>query len=641
MGRRKGTKRKAVRQLTPLRSSRSDPGAGPSRGNSEDDPVSGTVRQTRARRRAVESLTNSISSRNTARTTNPEVSVNEGENSVQNGDRQARDGNGDRDGDVGVDIPNAEQPNEGAERESGRQPEAPVRPQDPGEFGVHSVLNVDSTVNTENVLNERAPMMPVVITCVSQLMVPSSASCTSGTNPIYVAANNLAGGVSVRNADVSSSLGFVSTEGVGTLPRMASTSGMGLSSIGRVGSLPMGSQQAQSSLGGVGQVNTLTGVDQVDRLRGVGQVDTLRGVGQVDTGFGVRQENTVLRGVGPVDTSISSVGIMDTTLRGVGHVEAALRGTGQGDMGLRGIGHGDALRGVGYGVGTLRGAGQGDGMTGSSAALGINTSTLGNISNSTSAVPSIDSHMLGLNLPSNPFNPLTSVCSGLGDGLPLSLRNKIINSEYIEFGTILEKTENMGTDPKQFSLSVEEGGAIVWKDNKPKRPITSIHIWTSAFLIFAGVYLRAHPGRTQELLKYCHIVRTAASRHVGWGWRSYDAKFRMRQSQMPHRSWAVIDGELWAIYVSGSPSFQSFRIGNGADKSTMSKNFRPSNPTKTNIRGRNESQAAMWRQVIANKACFDFNSGGCSRSKCKFFHKCSQCNSTAHGAKACKQTQKS
>ena len=32
-----------------------------------------------------------------------------------------------------------------------------------------------------------------------------------------------------------------------------------------------------------------------------------------------------------------------------------------------------------------------------------------------------------------------------------------------------------------------------------------------------SVYMSALSNRAQQLIKYCHTVRTAASRHTGWG----------------------------------------------------------------------------------------------------------------------------
>ena len=118
---------------------------------------------------------------------------------------------------------------------------------------------------------------------------------------------------------------------------------------------------------------------------------------------------------------------------------------------------------------------------------------------------------------------------------------------------LLEKCEFQdNNDKKGKALSVNNLGQVVWEEVKPKRFISSIHSWTSAFLCYTSVYVGAHPHRAQELLKYAHIVRTAATRFGGWGWCNYDVQFRMRQQSQPQRSWAVIDGELWALCVSTS-----------------------------------------------------------------------------------------
>ena len=167
-----------------------------------------------------------------------------------------------------------------------------------------------------------------------------------------------------------------------------------------------------------------------------------------------------------------------------------------------------------------------------------------------------------VNTPTFNANPLVSVCSDLGEGLPQTIKSKIVNREFVEFGAILAKSEYQGQDEQEFALKVNNAGEIMWKNNQPKVPVSSIHTWTSAFLIFSAVYLRAHPHRTQELLKYCNIVRTAAARHSGFGWRKYDIQFRMRQHIQPHRSWAVIDGELWAMYVQTSGPVVSFGVSN-------------------------------------------------------------------------------
>ena len=66
-------------------------------------------------------------------------------------------------------------------------------------------------------------------------------------------------------------------------------------------------------------------------------------------------------------------------------------------------------------------------------------------------------------------------------------------------------------------------------------------------------YLSYHPHLTQGILKYMYTVRSAASRFGSYGWRQYDINFRMRQQRTPQRSWSLIDGELWDLFVISPP----------------------------------------------------------------------------------------
>ncbi len=242
------------------------------------------------------------------------------------------------------------------------------------------------------------------------------------------------------------------------------------------------------------------------------------------------------------------------------------------------------------------------------------------------------------------MDPLVSVCSPLAASIPQALKTKIIGSEFVDFGLLLEKSEKGGQEQKDFSLTVGEGGRLLWHNNKPKREVNSIYSWTTAFLIYSSVYLSAHPQRAQELLKYAHIVRTAANRHEGWGWRVYDIQFRMRQQWNPLRSWALIDGELWTLYVSSSPvrsTFSQAQGGLGQSKTrkegSMSNahNFRAFNQKKGRDGASLGMSAIEFRKAVSGKLCFDFNSSGCTRQKCKFMHKCSKCSGINHGAQKC------
>ena len=252
------------------------------------------------------------------------------------------------------------------------------------------------------------------------------------------------------------------------------------------------------------------------------------------------------------------------------------------------------------------------------------------------------------------LNALTTVCAPLGVGVPQNLKEKIVKGEFIELGQLLDATE-----PKKvfnFTLNMNNKGQLLWEDGRPKRRITSIHMWTNAFLIFSAVFLEAHPHRTQELLKYMSLVRTAASRYQGFGWRDYDKHFRMRQQVQPLRSWASIDSELWSLYAASGPVMQygyastastttssSSNVSGSAGIGPMRSSFRKpsqftfSKPSPFTFRtGGNAPRQQFSTQGPFGPTCFAFNGAGCARAQCRFQHKCFKCKGTGHGAASCK-----
>lgn len=77
--------------------------------------------------------------------------------------------------------------------------------------------------------------------------------------------------------------------------------------------------------------------------------------------------------------------------------------------------------------------------------------------------------------------------------------------------------------------------------------------------VYISIYLEANLIRSHELLKYGQLIRSAASRYYGYGWRDYDIEFRHRM----HRKgglWSSIDGELWLLHVIGGGSPRNMRI---------------------------------------------------------------------------------
>lgn len=213
--------------------------------------------------------------------------------------------------------------------------------------------------------------------------------------------------------------------------------------------------------------------------------------------------------------------------------------------------------------------------------------------------------------------PLASVCDPLGATVPVNIKEKIVKSEYIELDLLLER--HIPSPSSSFTLSLDNSGQLLLKDVKKRQQIISIMGWTDAFLIFSSVFVGVHPARAQEMFKYMHVIRMAAARFGGRGWMEYDRQFRMRQQLHPHRSWATIDGELWALFLSAPAAFYTGfggQKGGGQVLPAKQRSFRTF-PRNSGV-------------------CFAFNRGGCKNAQCRFSHKCSVCQSNDHGGATCK-----
>ena len=98
-----------------------------------------------------------------------------------------------------------------------------------------------------------------------------------------------------------------------------------------------------------------------------------------------------------------------------------------------------------------------------------------------------------------------------------------------------------------------------------QQQIDSIDTWTDAYLVYISIYCTAHPHVCQEILKYMHSIRLGAKR-CAVGWKSYDEQFRLRMSQDPAGSWAVIDPELWLLYMYSPSSNSNAPVSTGRFK---------------------------------------------------------------------------
>jgi hypothetical protein len=224
---------------------------------------------------------------------------------------------------------------------------------------------------------------------------------------------------------------------------------------------------------------------------------------------------------------------------------------------------------------------------------------------------------------------LTAMTSPIGFHVSLAVKERIWRGEFIDFSLLLGSNNGDQNVNQLRGLSISAGGALTLAPQS-QRKIVTIEQWTDAFLVFMAIYTLRHPEKSQELIKYLTVIREAARKFSGSGWSEYDQHFRMRQAAMPHRSWSILDGELWyLILVPSAQAAQqrhqvlnergSFRTGRGGGA------FRASaddSLPRGGMSGRSSGRPAF--QPIGR--CYSYNrASGCSAVNCRYRHVCLRC----------------
>ncbi|XP_052076053.1 uncharacterized protein LOC127714117 [Mytilus californianus] len=212
---------------------------------------------------------------------------------------------------------------------------------------------------------------------------------------------------------------------------------------------------------------------------------------------------------------------------------------------------------------------------------------------------------------------ISSVFDPISSHIPVKIKEKIWNGEFIDLNILLKSTRDLVNEQNLEGELVVKGGVLSLVNQK-RSPIKSIHVWTSAFMIYGSVMLEKWPNKGLEFFKYMQTVRMAASRGYSGGWVHYDEQFRLRKASSPFSSWGVVDMELWLLCVSTpnvSPSFNT-GLSNGNNHQLHNGNSSTSGASSQNL-----GQRRVFTCRLFN------NKGICTFGKnCKYTHKCSKCN---------------
>jgi hypothetical protein len=139
--------------------------------------------------------------------------------------------------------------------------------------------------------------------------------------------------------------------------------------------------------------------------------------------------------------------------------------------------------------------------------------------------------------------------------VPDKLKIKIVNGDYINLGLLIEiSSVDPNDDTKYFSM--KEGNLALTPKSKAK-VISDVQVWTDAFLIYASIYVEAHPQSRVSLFKYIHTIGLGAGRVKHLGWRDYDIQFRLKKESNPSLSFSVVDQELLLFYMYGPHATQT------------------------------------------------------------------------------------
>ena len=97
-------------------------------------------------------------------------------------------------------------------------------------------------------------------------------------------------------------------------------------------------------------------------------------------------------------------------------------------------------------------------------------------------------------------------------------------------------------------------------------------------MIFMDIMLEKWPFKAHEYLKYMQCIILATSRGYNNGWIAYDEQYRLQKTRLPFSSWALIDQELWVLYVvTNNVSHPTAKLGIANSRSSTSYNTKLDN----------------------------------------------------------------
>ena len=140
--------------------------------------------------------------------------------------------------------------------------------------------------------------------------------------------------------------------------------------------------------------------------------------------------------------------------------------------------------------------------------------------------------------------------SVIGSHIDASVKAKIENGEYVDFGCLLpkDKVNTSREDDDRYELTVKNGKTF-WTPVNESVSITSFSHWEQALRIFSNIYNHKYPEKSTELIQYNHIIHSVSSIYIWDNVYAYDKDFRRHLSRHPDHPWNLILHQAWFLWL--------------------------------------------------------------------------------------------
>ena len=112
---------------------------------------------------------------------------------------------------------------------------------------------------------------------------------------------------------------------------------------------------------------------------------------------------------------------------------------------------------------------------------------------------------------SNSPEAITSIYDPISSHIPIKMKEKAWRGEFTYLNLLLKSARELVNDNNVQGDITLRGNSLTVV-NKSTQPIKNIHVWSSAFMIYASLMLEKFPNKGLEFFKYMHTFRMAASR---------------------------------------------------------------------------------------------------------------------------------